>query len=88
MQTLSTESELHPVDLVWKLASQRMWIRRRDLEREVPFGPRVVEMTLDFLVKYGFAQIVAKDKFTMSPSAPSPKDMAQILRSIPFAALI
>lgn len=79
-----SSSRVGLVDMVWSLAGDGRWHTRNDLEKHVPFSPKELSAVVDFLVKYGFAQLSVKrvKRFKMVVDCPSPMEAANILESL------
>jgi hypothetical protein len=72
---------LHPVDLVWRLASDRRWHRLKRLEERIALDPELVRQALGFLVDYRFAQLsLVTESFRLIPGTPSPSEVVEWLR--------
>ncbi len=72
---------LHPVDLVWRLVSDRRWHRLKGIEERMALDPGLVRMALDFLLKYRFAQMsLVTESVRLIPGAPAPSEVVEWLR--------
>ncbi len=79
---------MNVADMLWRVARDGMWHTPDELYGRIGFERSAVRDALNFLVKYGFAQLDASkgtNAFRMKVSAPSPMETASILRSLTFS---
>ncbi len=82
---MANSSSMNVADMLWKVARDGMWHTPNELYSRIDFERSAVRDALNFLVKYGFAQLDASkgtNAFRMKASAPSPMETARILRSL------
>ena len=68
------------IDAIWSVAHDGRWHTPDDLARGLPFGVDRISEALDFLWRFGFAELSATRGFRMSSTGPSPREVAGIIR--------
>ena len=82
---MASNSSVNLADLLWNAARDGMWHTPDEVFQRMPFKEGAIQTALNFLVKYGFAQLDATkgpNAFRMKMSSPSPMETVRILRSL------
>ncbi len=76
---------MNVADMLWTVARDGMWHTADELYGRIGFERNAVRDALNFLIKYGFAQLDASkgaEEFRLKASSPSPMETVRILRSL------
>jgi hypothetical protein len=70
------------IEMVWSAAADARWHSRRNILKDMPFRAAEVYAALDFLVRYGFAELSAprNDHIRMIMNGPSPMEAMKLIR--------